>query len=66
MKIWNVSAFFPEVKPAHQAQQSATVEASDIPCAARRGLEEVLALPAISGKHISMVKLTIVVASKKE
>ena len=54
-----MSAFF-------QAQQSATVEASDLPCAARRGLEQILGLPVIAGKHISVVKMTVVAASKKE
>jgi hypothetical protein len=64
MRTWSVSAFLPDVRPAHQAQQSCIVEACDMPAAARRGLAEILALEAIKGKRVSVVKLTIVAADK--
>lgn len=64
MRTWSVSAFFPEVRPAHQAQQSCFVDACDIPAAARRALDQILGLEAVRGRHISVVKVTIVAASK--
>jgi hypothetical protein len=66
MRAWNVSAFFPEVRPAHLAQQSCTVDASDMAVAARRGLEFIFEAAAIKGKRISVAKLTIVAASKEK
>lgn len=64
MRTWSVSAFFPEVRPAHEAQQSCSVEACDIPEAARRALDELLGREYIKGKHISVVRLAIVAAGK--
>jgi len=64
MRLWSISAFFPEVKPAHLAQQSCVVPASGIEVAARRGLECLLDLEGIKGKHINIVKLSIVAAGK--
>lgn len=60
MKTWRVDAFFPEVKPAHVSQQGCTVPASNAPVAANRGLAELLTRDGIKGKHIGVVKLTLV------
>ena len=67
MRDWSVSAHFPEVRPAHlAAYQSCVVKASDIKVAAGRGLAEILSRQEMKGKHISVVKLSIVVASKEK
>ena len=66
MRTWSVSAFFPEVRPAHEAQQSCSVAACDMPAAAQRALDELLRRECIKGKHISVVKLTIVAAGKEK
>jgi hypothetical protein len=59
MKLFTVTAFFPEVKPAHCAWQTITIEASDIAPVATRALRELRARPGVSGKHVSEVRLTI-------
>lgn len=64
MRNWSVSAFFPEVKPAHIAQLSTTVAATSIRVAAHRGLARILDLEAMKGKHVSIVKLTIIAVGK--
>lgn len=64
MRSWNLSAFFPEVKPAHTAQRGEVVEASSLPCAARRGIEVMLASEALKGKRITIAKVTIVAVGK--
>jgi hypothetical protein len=66
VRAWSVSAFFPEVKPAHQAQQSCTVEASSLARASRIGIEQILKLDALKGRRISVARLTIVAAGKEK
>lgn len=65
MRTWNITAFFPEVKPAHLAHQSCTVPASEIATAARRGLKRLVEFEPLKGKHISIARLTVVAASKE-
>lgn len=64
MRDWSISAFFPQVKPAHLAQRSCTVHACKMTTAALRGLEKLLSSEELHGKHISIVKLSIVAAGK--
>jgi len=59
MRTWAVSAFFPEVKPAHMAEQSIVVKASDIGTAARRAIDGIRERGGIKGKRIATVKLTV-------
>lgn len=59
MKHWNVSAFFPEVKPAHQAFQSCTAYGGRASIAVSRALDEMFSLPGIKGRHITEVRLTV-------
>ncbi len=66
MRIWSVSAFFPEVKPAHEATQSCTVTASSMAIAANFGLKEFFEREAIKHKHITIVKLSIVAAGEEK
>ena len=66
MRAWSVSAFFPEVKPAHEAMQSCTVNAGKIHVAMHRGLRQILGRDAIKRKHISIMKLSIVEAGKQK
>ena len=59
MKSFAVSAFFPEVKPAHHAWGDATVKASNITIAATRGLAAIRKAPALKRKVIREVRLTV-------
>jgi len=59
LKSFTVTAFFPEVKPAHCAWQTGTVKASDLGVAAVRAIHELRSRPGVAGKHISEVRLTI-------
>jgi hypothetical protein len=59
VKSFTVTAFFPEVKPAHNAWWTVTVTASDFTVAATRGLRKIRSYPGISGKHITEVRLTV-------
>lgn len=59
MKSFTVTAFFPEVRPAHCAWQTGTVKASDLAVAARLGVQELRSRPGVSGKHVSEIQLTI-------
>lgn len=66
MRRWNISAFFPEVKPAHMAHQACTVEASSIVSASRRGMAELLNVEGVKGKRIGIAKITIVACGKEK
>ena len=66
MRQWNVSAFFPELRPAHMAYQHCVVVAGTIAVAARRGLIELLNIDGVKGKHIAIAKLTIVAFGKEK
>jgi len=59
MRSFSISAYFPEVKPAHAAFQSCISKASEMDVAASRGLAELRARPNVKGKRISEVRLTI-------
>lgn len=59
MKSFTVTAFFPEVKPAHCAWQTVTVLAGDIAAATNRAVRELRASPGVAGKHVSVIKFTI-------
>jgi hypothetical protein len=59
MRSFSISAFFPEVKPAHAAFQSCVSKASEMDIAVSRGLSELRARPGVNGKRISEVRLTI-------
>ena len=65
MRDWSISAFFPQVKPAHLAQQSCAVRADGIATAARRGLEYILESDDLKGKHITIARISIVAAGKE-
>lgn len=67
VKEYSVSAFFPEVKPAHLADQACRVQANNICLAAKRALHELRKRDGIKGKRITTVKLTIrVIGNGKE
>jgi hypothetical protein len=59
MKIYSVSAFFPEVKPAHASEQMCTVHASTLAVAALRGLHLLRKRDPLKGKKITQVRLTV-------
>jgi hypothetical protein len=59
VKSFSVTAFFPEVKPAHVAFQSATAEASEMNTAVSRALAEIRERAEIKGKRITEVRLTV-------
>lgn len=59
MNDWSVSAYFPEIRPAHLAEQSIVVRASSLATAARLGLDEIRARDAMRGKKITVAKITI-------
>jgi hypothetical protein len=58
MKSYSVTAFFPEVKPAHRAEQHCVVQANNMALAAKRGLQQ-LRKEAAAGKRVTTVRLTI-------
>ena len=59
MRSFSITAFFPDVKPAHEAWQSCVAKASEIDTAAARGLADIRSRPGIKGKQIREVRLTI-------
>ena len=59
MKSFSISAFFPEVKPAHAAFQHCVAKASEMDIAAARGLRELRERPGIKGKRITEVNLKV-------
>lgn len=59
MKDWSVTAFFPEVRPAHLAEQSCVVRASSLGTAARVGLDVIRDRDGMKGKKITTAKLTV-------
>jgi hypothetical protein len=59
MKSFTVAAFFPEVKPAHCAWQTVTVNASDFGVALKLAMQELRSRPGVAGKHVSEARLTI-------
>jgi hypothetical protein len=59
MKTFSVSVFFPEVKPAHAAWQSASSAATEIGVAVSRALSEIRERPGIKGKRIKEAQITV-------
>lgn len=59
MKRFAVSAFFPEVKPAHAAFQSCVAEGEAMSTAVSRAIDQIRGLPELKGKRITEVRLTI-------
>jgi hypothetical protein len=59
MKLFSISAFFPEVRPAHRAFESCTAKASTISAALSRGMKEIRQRPALKGKRIKEVRITV-------
>jgi|GEM_PF-2539881 len=59
MKAFAVTAFFPEVKPAHAAFQSCVSTAAQMSTAISRGLYEMRERPGLKGKRIHEVRLTV-------
>jgi hypothetical protein len=59
MKRFSISAFFPEVKPAHAAEQLCSFDASNMGQAAHRAMLEFRKRPALKRKRITEVRLTI-------
>ncbi len=58
MKSYSVTAFFPEVKPAHQAEQHCVVQANNMGLAAKRGYQA-LRKRAAARRRVTTVRLTI-------
>jgi hypothetical protein len=59
VRSFSVSAFFPEVKPAHAAFQSCVAKAAEMDTAVARGLADLRARPGVKGKRIREVRLTV-------
>jgi hypothetical protein len=59
MNDYSVSAFMPEVKPAHVSEQSCVVRASSLGTAARLGFQTIRERDELRGKRITTVALTI-------
>jgi hypothetical protein len=58
MKSFNVSAFFPELASPH-AWQACVSKASEMSTALSRGLSELRQRPAVKGRHVTEVRITI-------
>lgn len=58
MKIYSVSAMFPEAPAAHAFQET-RVKASNMGTAACRGLATIRQRDHIKGRHLETVKLTV-------
>jgi hypothetical protein len=59
MKSFVISAFFPEVKPAHEAFQSCVSKGSEMNVAVCRALAEMRDRPGLKRKRITEVRLTV-------
>jgi hypothetical protein len=59
VKDWTVSAFFPELRPAHLAEQEVKVRASSIGTAARVGIDVMRESDAMKGKKITTARITV-------
>ena len=65
-KSYSVSAFFPEVVPAHAAEQVCRIEASNLGLAAKRGIEQMRKREVLKGKRLTAVKLTVLLIGEAE
>lgn len=59
MKSFVVTAFFPQIRPAHSAWQAVELPAGDIGTAAARALRTIRTREGVKGKRLSEVRLTI-------
>ena len=59
MKSFTITAFFPEVKPAHLAFQSIVAKGSTVELAVKRGLHEIRGRDGIRGKKVHEIRLTV-------
>ncbi len=59
MRSFSISAFFPEVKPAHAAFQSYVSKASEMDIAVSRGVADLRARPGVKGKRITELRRRI-------
>lgn len=59
MKSFSISAFFPEVKPAHAAFQSCITAGAEMSTAVSRGLHQLRDRPGVKGKQITEVRLIV-------
>lgn len=59
MKDYSIEAYFPQVKPAHAADQSCTIRATGIGVALARAWRELKKRPELKGKRIKTVKFTL-------
>jgi hypothetical protein len=59
MRSFIISAFFPEVKPAHAALQSYVSKASEMDIAVSRGVADFRARPGVKGEWITEVRRCI-------
>jgi hypothetical protein len=59
VKTFSVSAFFPELRPAHLAEQRIVVQASSLRSALSRAFGLIRNREGIKGKTIRIAKVTI-------
>jgi hypothetical protein len=59
MKDWSITAYFPEVRPAHLAEQACVVRASSLGTAARVGLDVIRDRDEMRGKRITTARITV-------
>ena len=59
LRSFSISAFFPEVKPAHAAFQSYVSKASEMDIAVSRGVADLRARPGVKGKRITELRRCI-------
>lgn len=59
MKSFSISAYFPEVRPAHAAFQHCVASGDEMRTAICRGLRELRERPGIKGKRITEVNLKV-------
>ena len=58
-KPYSVEVFFPELKPAHAADQRVSVNASSLGVAAARGLAEIRKREEVKGKRIRTARILV-------
>lgn len=59
MKDWSVSAFFPELRPAHLAEQKVKVRASSLRAACSFGLDRIRERDGMKGKKITTAQIWV-------
>jgi hypothetical protein len=64
MKTFLIEAYFPEAI-AHRAHQSCRKEATTLPLAVKRGIEELLKRNGVKGKRIHNARITVTVLTSR-